>query len=206
MAAEYPTQLVEDSGLELLPPGIDQSRLNANGLYVVRGLNHHLGRQLIARSRQSAVVKNCENDAKARFRNLASIAAWQTKGRLALPLVRHDSEGQLVLAGFGWMGPGKPNVEKGEPVIPGATTTFALRIYNGANGQGNATPFTQAILDTHEALYENDGVWLEAWGDNARALGSYSKVGFEHFATIPGMRHEEPVPRVYMTLGQLAVE
>lgn len=107
-----------------------------------------------------------------------------------------------MLAGFGRMGPGEPGDDA--PAIPGAKTTFAIRIYSEAAGQGNALPYTKAMLAAHDGVYGNDGVWLEAWGDNAPALKIYEQSGFQKVAEAPGLRHDKECTRVYMTLGDMA--
>jgi ribosomal protein S18 acetylase RimI-like enzyme len=100
------------------------------------------------------------------------------------------------------MGPIVPT--ENEPQIPGARTSFAVRIYESAAGKGLATPYCRAIVQAHQILYGVGGEWLEAWGDNERALKPYRHVGFEEVARIPGNRHGEVVDRVYMTLGDIS--
>lgn len=198
--AQYPVEL--QASAAQLPESVNQAELNQRGLYVMQGLDTALAEQLVASSSQLHIAEYCPNDPTKRFGSVDKVMAWQSKGRLALPLVKRTGEGALVLAGFGWMGPGEPGND--EPIIPGAETTFAIRIYNEAVGQGNALPYTKAILDANDALYGNDGVWLEAWGDNAPALKTYERAGFQKVAEIPGSRHGEEFPRVYMTLGNIA--
>lgn len=199
--ADYPTQLSPE--VKILPEVVEQAELNERSLFVVEGLDTNLAVQLVEASRQPHIGEYCPNDPTKRFGSVEKVIAWQSKGRLALPLVRKAGDGALLLAGFGWMGPGEPGED--EPTIPGAVTTFAIRIYEEAVGQGNALPYTRAIVQANDALYGNQGVWLEAWGDNTAALKTYEKTGFEKVAEIPGVRHGEPFPRVYMTLGELAV-
>ncbi len=198
--ARYPIEFLSSVGQ--LPETVNQAVLNERGLYVMQGLDLALAEQLVESSGQPHIAEFCPNDPTKRFGSVEKVMAWQSKGRLALPLVKKAGNGALVLAGFGWMGPGKPGDD--EPTIPGAETTFAIRIYNEAVGQGNALPYTQAILDANNALYGNHGVWLEAWGDNAAALKAYERVGFQKVAEIPGSRHGEEFTRVYMTLGNIA--
>lgn len=197
---DYPTALAD----EVTPlPQIPQEELNKNGLFVVQGLTAALAEQLVERSKEPPVVEMCKNDAGTRFKDVDAVARWQTKQRLSLPLVSRAAVGNdLELMGFGWMGPGKPGKE--EPHIPGAEVTFAVRLYSGATGQGNAPHYTRAILDTHDYHFGNEGVWLEAWGDNTRALEAYEANGFQTFTVIEGERHSKILPRVYMTLGDIS--
>jgi hypothetical protein len=198
--AKYPDQLSQE--VRSLSEVVEQSQLNKRGLFVVEGLNILLAEQLVEASKQPHIGEYCLNDPTKRFGSLEKVIAWQSKGRLALPLVRKAGDGALLLAGFGWMGPSKPDED--EPTIPGATTTFAIRIYENAVGQGNALPYTKAIVQANDVLYGNEGVWLEAWGDNTAALKTYEKGGFKKVAEMLGSRHGESLPRVYMTLGELA--
>lgn len=172
--------------------------LEAKGLFVYIGLNEDLANQLVERSKEAAVVEYCPNDSLKRFANLEAVKNWQAKGRLALPLVKITENKDMELMGFGWMGPQK--LSDDEPNIPNATTTFAIRIYNGATGNGNALPFTQTILEINSRLFGGDGVWLEAWGDNPAALKTYQKTGFKVVAEVPSERHGQKCSRVYMAL------
>ncbi len=184
-----------------LPESLDQSELNDKGLYVYQSLIIPLTRQLIKFSKQPHIVEYCPNDSGGRFHNLYRAAKWQNKGRLALPLVSRVGKHALKLEGFGWMGPQMPG--KKEPEISGAKTTFAIRLYEDAVGKHNSLPYTLAILQAHNMFFGNEGVWLEAWGDNVSALKTYERAGFQKVAEIPGERHGREFPRIYMTLGKL---
>jgi ribosomal protein S18 acetylase RimI-like enzyme len=198
----YPTELV----VYPLPAPIEDahSRLVEKGFYLYEGLDVDLATQLVERSREPHIAPTCPNDPTKRFANLEAVERWQAKGRLAMPLVKGIGSGALELAGFGWMGPGKPGED--EPQIPGAEITFAIRLYESALGQRLARPYTEAMLDYHKyAFGNNDGVWLETWGDNLKAINTYEDAGFHVVAEAMGMRHGEEKPRLYMTLGDLAV-
>jgi RimJ/RimL family protein N-acetyltransferase len=193
---DYPTALSDR--VRALPSVVDQAQLNERGLFVMDGLDQALALQLVESSTQPHIREFCPNDPTARFASLEQVRAWQSKGRLALPLVQRSDSGLLWLAGFGWMGPGQPGPD--EPELPGATTTFAIRIYTAALGQGHALPYTRAILGAHGHRFGNEGVWLEAWADNAGALRTYERAGFQLVVEVPGTRHGRPAGRVYMTL------
>lgn len=196
---KYPTSLQKNVN-EI--DAIDQSVFAGKDVRIVSGLTRNLAEQLVEASQQPHMW-TCPDDAGKRFGSLENVEKWQKKGRLSLPLVRDMGDGALQLMGFGWMGPAVPG--KNEPEIPGAKTTFAIRLYEGALGQGLATPYTQTILDAHQAeTGDNDGVWLSAWSTNSRAVGSYEKVGFKTVAEIPGVLNGEKLTRVYMTLGDYA--
>lgn len=191
---KYPTEIYEHARPI---PTIDQSVLNDRGLEVIEGLDVALADQLVELSKESHVDKYCVNE-PARFGNSDRVKQWLRKGRLALPLI--TMEGREMM-GFGWMGPGLPGPD--EPEIPGAEITFAIRLYSRATGQRLASPYTNAILAAHDFMFGNRGVWLESWGDNSSALGTYDRAGFTRVAEIEGERRGEKVTRIYMTLGKL---
>jgi len=201
----YQTEFVPN--VEPLPSQINQKELNAKGLYVVQGLTRGLAIQLSDRSQEPAILDftpndyiRPDNDKPGRFFDVNAAIRWIAKCRLVIPLVTADE----TLMGIGWMGPEKPS--DGEPEIPGALTTFAIRIYEGATGRRNCLPYINAILEAHDEAYGNDGVWLESWGDNSRALSSYGHAGFIEVARIMSERRGQPKERVYMTLGELSVK
>ncbi len=203
----YPTALTDQ--IRFLPE-VEQATLNNNGLFVVKGLNVALAEQLVKQSKDPVVHYYCPSDGVGpynipgktiRFEDVTAVEKWQSKQRLSLPLVKQIGDSGLQLAGFGWMGPGVPGAD--EPQIDGAKTTFAVRLYELARGQGMATPYTRAIIEAHDQQYGSDGVWLEAWGDNVRAVSSYKKVGFSEVVRVMGERHGEQVERVYMTYQPL---
>jgi hypothetical protein len=217
----YPTNFAED--VSQLPEYIDQAILNGRGLYVVEGLSMALADQLPKLSQQKAIAWNCEGDyydrtnqltgavTAGRFRDRATTTKWQSKQRESYMLVsKTDQSGPLESAnltteGIIWFGPQKPGDK--EPQIDGADITFAMRIYEGRSGQGNAGPFIRAALDSHSKKHgSNDGVWLEAYGDNEPALATYAKHGgFTEITRIMGERHGESVERVYMGIGAMAL-
>lgn len=214
---DYPTTLAQEV---TWLPDIPQEELNDRGLYVIRGLTRDLAGQLPARSQEGPILEYCFNDyikhdgdgnikrhedgsiVKGRFYDMGSTEDWQAKGRVDYPLVRKAGEGALRSMGNLWFGPEKPG--KDEPEIPGAKITFAMRVYDGANGQGNALPYILVALAAHDREFGNEGVWLEAWGDNPKALRTYEKAGFVEVARTMGKRYGESKERVYMTLGELA--
>ena len=226
-ANEYPTTFVDEA--QPLPAYIDQAVLNERGLYVVNGLTRPLARQLSKRSLEEAVADFCFNDylrdkgepteRPGRFMDLEAATAWQAKGREVFLLVKQLGGSALENAdedlvpednglrnmGIIWLGPEKPG--KKEPQLEGAEITFAMRIFEGASGKGNALPFIMAALAAHDQIHGNEGQWLEAWGDNPSALRTYEKAGFEEKARMKGIRHGQQKDRVYMqrdlALGKL---
>jgi hypothetical protein len=197
---EYPVYLKQRT--ENLPESVDQTVLNGRGLFVKKGLTYPLAEQLVASSKQPHIMRFYPDNAASRFMNTGSVYGWQRKGRLALPLVRKYGS-QERLAGFGWMEPEVP--ASNELAILGATTSFAMRLYEGAAGPHNAFHYAKAILAAHREEYGNEGVWLETWGDDESAIATYQENGFITVDERLDTRDGEVVPRVYMTLGKLAV-
>ena len=179
---EYPTELADE--LRFLPGGELTGDKNGKTYRIAVGLTALQAAQLQDKSREEAVMKNCPNDAKSRFRDLDATKNWQKKGRLVLTLL--DENGDF--AGIAWMGPGKPEIT-GNPLQKawrhwrnrGLVTTFAIRLYGDAVGQKLASPFTEVMLKYHGEHYSNKGVWLEAWRDNPAAIKPYIKNGFREF-------------------------
>lgn len=194
MNGMYPTALYD--GSQELPEAIDQTHLHENGLFVVQGLTTALAEQLVVASRQPHLSPFCEGDKERRFADRAHVIEWQAQGRLALPLVRRVGDDALKLSGFGWFGAKTPDPELG---IKGATSTFAVRLYEGALRQGNALPYTQAMIAAHQAAgFSNQGLWLESWASNTYALRAYKEAGFTQVAEAEGELDGEIVPRIYM--------
>lgn len=195
----YPNQLTEE--LEIVG-SLDPSKQANGALYLAHGLTVGLAQQLIEKSREEHIVETCPNDSAARFADLDAVQQWQAKGRLALPLVRLQSDKDVDLAGFGWMGPGRPGAD--EPSLPGAHTTYAMRLYRSAVGRGYAFPYARMIVQAHDAYYGSEGIWLEAWADNIAAIRTYEKIGFLTVAETDGLRHGKKIRRIYMMLGRTA--
>jgi hypothetical protein len=198
--AGYPINLVENyTELPADEYGYDDRAFSDQGLRLVMGITPAIADQLAVVSLEPAVVEMCKNDSTKRFPHLLATHQWQQKGRLALPLLDKEDRAN----GLAWMGEQAPGED--EPQIPGAFTTFALRIYERAAGKGLATPTTAAILAINETLFgTNYGAWLEAWGDNFKALKPYKNNGFNEVARIKGVRHGKELERVYMILGNYA--
>jgi RimJ/RimL family protein N-acetyltransferase len=193
---KYPTELVPN----VLPitKRVNQVYLNNKGLFVMEGLDLALAEQLIQASRQPHILDNCPRDRRERFSSVESIQAWQQKGRLALPLIKHVGDSAMTLVGFGWMGPEKPNEDY--DYTAAAEITFAIRLYEEAVGQNNSWPFTTAMLDAHQDEFGNNGVWLETSADNKPALNTYRRAGFNQVDTRMVKVDDNEEERVLMIL------
>lgn len=65
-------------------------------------------------------------------------------------------------------------------------TTFAIRLYGKARGQGLSSQFTQKAIEDFQLIFPNAKVWLATSPDNIPAISSYKKSGFTEL----GMRKD----------------
>lgn len=193
---EYPKSLAERPLCNTASRSADE--LVDRGFIVLEGLDKSIAEELVEKSKEEHILEYCPNDATDRFSSVQSIERWISKGRQTFSLFT-ITRGVGELAGFGWMGPGKPGND--EPELLDAKTTFAIRLYSSALGKGNSLPFTLAMLCSHHQQYGNRGVWLEAWSDNIKALRTYRKAGFITVAAALGIRHNKELLRHYMQLN-----
>lgn len=173
------------------------AQLAAKGFTAHFGLTETYADAIAAMARESAIREYCPNDSAARFKDRAATTQWLAKHRAVFLLLKQTPEG-LMLAGYGWSG-----LEATEQV-PGAQTTFALRVGELGQGQGLATPFAQLIIQASIALYDARGFWLETWASNTGAVHVYKKLGFQQVAEVPSQRKSAdstvPDTRLFMTL------
>jgi hypothetical protein len=198
MLEVYPTTLCDKP--RELPARVDQMRLRNAGFCVMTGLNRALAEQLVEASKEDHIVDSCPGDSIDRFANVEAVGAWLSKGRLALPLVRKLDSNQLQLAGFGWTGPETPGDEA--PIMPGASITFAIRLYNKALHKHLSFPYTLAILAANKALHRNKGIWLDTNSNNLVAINTYEKAGFVYAGEATTERNGIQQTRLYMVLGK----
>jgi ribosomal protein S18 acetylase RimI-like enzyme len=158
---------------------IDQ--LGAQGFEVHMGLTKEYALAIIEMCLEPAIKEYCPNDCGQRFKDLAAAQGWLSKGRAVFLLLKRDGE-NLTLAGYGWTGSGTSSH------VPGGETTFAIRIGEIGQGQGLATPFSEAILGASVELFDAKSVWLETWQSNGGAVHVYHKVGFVDVDEAPGQR------------------
>lgn len=200
----YPTGFSQEV---MYSPVVDTQteRIKAAGLFAAVGLTELIAAQLVERSKEKHLLPWCPNDAAKRFSTVEKVAEWMQKGRLVVPPLSQDEQS---LVGISWIGPGTPS--ETEPKIPGATHTFALRMYQPGVGKGLSADLTGAMLATNRYFNEaNDGVWLETWGDNFAAIKSYERNGFREQDRVPNVRKapgykDTEVERVYMIHKPLA--
>ena len=106
-----------------------------------------------------------------------TFGAAQQATELADPLGRMlvlDVDG--VLHGYAWLRAGGP---ENEAAFPFARPLEVARFYvdRTQHGSGAAQALMAAVL-AHAAEAAHDGVWLQVWEQNPRAIRFYAKVGF----------------------------
>ncbi len=136
---------------------------------------------ITAIAQQHGVREYCPNDATKRFGSKAMMESWLTKnGGRGMFILRAAG----VVAGYGWTGPERSDA------LPETTTTFAVRLseHAGATGRGLGSLFTTAIVSGSMALYGAEGIGLETWGSNTKAVRSYLRSGAELVSTQDDVR------------------
>lgn len=136
--------------------------------------------QLIQYAQTDEGVKNFTSDPK-RFANKESFNAWKKPDAQFYTLVDEDN----TLMGIIWFeGMELPEFKLPKNIEVSAIdpndydTTFAIRLYGRARGQGLSTPFTQKALDDFKLNFPEADIWLATSADNLPAISSYKKSGF----------------------------
>lgn len=188
-------KLSED--LKLYPVTDDLKPLT---VYLAVGLDNSLVEQLVAKSRQPAMLEHTPKDAGSRFTSFEAFKSWNSdKPRELHWLLGKDND----LAGFMWYCRAELPLEVDLPEKPGET--FAVRIYEGYSGHGLARPFLNMSLKVHLALQKErgeppTGIWLETDVDNPAAVSAYTKFGYHEI-----YRTDKRVT-MYMTAKELAAK
>lgn len=146
--------------------------------YLAIGNDPELADQLIAKSRQPAILEYTPKDAKERFANRHALQQWLAKGRHVHWLLGPGRD----LAGIIWYG--KADFPLNIPLpeeVP--TETFAIRLYEGYVGHGLARPFMALSLRVYAEQLQKQGeslpgIWLQTNVDNHAALAVYAKFGY----------------------------
>jgi hypothetical protein len=173
-------------------------------LYVCRGYDDAVVRQLVEKSREADIMQRCPKDAAKRFAGPETFDAWVHKGiggRVLYPLLDHTEE----LNGVIWLGVEKfghdayppADEEQARQLMLGClmTDTYAIRMYEsskelGADGElhgsGVAKEFTRATIRDYTQLRtvgdQADkptftGIHLETDIDNLAARSTYEHLG-----------------------------
>ena len=184
----FPDKLADE--LERLDGGLDDPgngalrELGARGYEVAVGLDEYFAGAISVMARQEHIVEYCPGDATdRRFATLESTERWLRKaGGRAVFLLLQKSAGGLPagrLAGYGWTG------YEDQPKFEAYPVTSAYRLGDIALGQGLFAHYVQAVVSATKRLFAAEGLGLETWRSNARALSTYENAGFLTLETGP---------------------
>lgn len=153
-----------------------------------KGITDNQIDQLIEYARTDEGVKNFTSDPK-RFASKEAFEAWKKPDAEFYTLVDKDN----TLMGIIWFeGLELPEFKVPKNIEVNAidpndyNTTFAIRLYGKARGQGLSTSFTQKALEDFKLNFPDSEIWLATSIDNEPAINSYKKSGF----TPLGMRQD----------------
>ncbi len=166
-----PAEQMSEDGREAI------ESLKTKGYEVQTGLTPEYADAIAAMALEPSIKEYCPNDSGSRFINRQTTAEWLSKKRATFLLLHKSDNGQLELAGYGWVG------AKQNPLIPGGETTFSLRVSENHQGKGLASPFSVSMLAAATAIYGAKHMWLETWESNGGAVHIYHKIGFQDVAS-----------------------
>jgi hypothetical protein len=156
------------------------ARLNERGFTVARGLTPYYAGSLAVISQQDHIREYCPRDTAERFPTPPAIEKWHAKkdGRapfLLLSDVMYKGApiGEAI-DGYGWSGT--------EPceALPDHPITTAYRLARRGLRQGLFGDFVQVVTSATNTFYaEGEGIGLETWFSNEKAVGAYEEVGYE---------------------------
>lgn len=200
----YPTDFVNTPQPfpvnELGPQGkTAYHQLADKGYEVVVGLTPELADAIEQIAQEPSLKEYVPKDLTERFTDRQAVEKWLSKGRATFLLVRRDQGDGLVLVGYGWIG------ARTSDHVPGAESTFAIRVGEAGQGQGLATPFARLIISGAAILYDTQKLWLDTWESNAGAVHVYHKIGAvdvdNEVAERPTANGQDvPDNRIYMSL------
>jgi Acetyltransferases len=140
--------------------------IEAAGYTVRRGWNNTIATQLVELSLQPHIEHMTPNDADRRFTTVEAAHQWYAAHERAVYTLGHSA-----VAGLIWFG----RTEESEH----GDYTFAIRMYEEAQGKHLARPFMQAAhADFLAETPDAPSIWLDTRIDNERAAILYEKVGY----------------------------
>ncbi len=153
---------------------------NGETFFFKKGITDGQIDQLIQYAQTDEGVKQFTSDPK-RFASRDSFNNWRKPNAVFYTLVDEDNH----LMGIIWL----EELELPEFEIPKNIeinaidpndyhTTFAIRLYDKARGQGLSSPFTKVALEDYKLHHPDEDIWLATSPDNTAAINSYKKSGF----------------------------
>lgn len=153
---------------------------NGEIFFFKKGITESQIEELIRYAQTDEGVKHFTSDA-TRFANRDSFNNWRKPNAVFYTLVDEDNR----LMGIIWL----EELELPEFKLPENIdinsidpndyhTTFAIRLYDKARGQGLSSKFTQLALEDFKLQHPDADIWLATSRDNTPAINSYKKSGF----------------------------
>lgn len=134
-------------------------------------------KQLVKNSLQPHVLKfEGHEDAKGRFKDVASYRKWAEKDRVVYLLLRGDEVGGII-----WFGE-----KNNEHIGAEYNLTFGIRLYEGFVGKGLSKPFMQATHKDAQRFFPEHTLWLDYDEENIVAGKAYASFGYEELARADG--------------------
>ena len=155
--------------------------LNDASYAVHRGWSDDFEQQLVELSMQSHILKDTPHDASRRFSSTEMARQWYKDHERTVYTLAHCAidESAPQINGLIWFG-------KSQRDDLDAEYTFAIRMYQGAQGKGLAKPFMKAAHEDFRNNYTG-AIWLETSTDNLAARALYRKVNYSE-TNIDGTR------------------
>ncbi len=144
---------------------------------IEQGWSNELATKLVEASREPAIQERTPKDAKERFRDVEAAWRWHDEpeiGPIVYPLWDNVEQ---KLGGVAWF-----SYKSHEELGPEHQATFAIRLYESARGKKLSYPFASSVHEDFTSLpiaKHTSGTWLETDTDNAPALTTYKKLGYE---------------------------
>ena len=150
-------------------------------------------RQLIEKSTEGHILRTTPRDSEQRFSGLTKLKRWNNASQRVIYAM--TSPDGTDLGGLTWFRPAPfPKLHQAE-LLEAETPhhTLALRLYKGYLNQRLAQPLLAATLHDYLTEPENsqqrgpyNGLWLRTGAENAPALKTYLRLGFEEIASDNG--------------------
>lgn len=144
-------------------------------LQILYGWNKCIARKLPVLSRQHSMLQHTPHDASHRFRDQQSAEVWHANPRKnpRIYVLCHEAN---EVCGVAWFS------RQGHAAVPGATHTFAIRLYDGYRGRGLALPFAGMVHEDFSAHLTGGLIWLETDEDNVAAQAVYHHLGYKEIS------------------------
>jgi ribosomal protein S18 acetylase RimI-like enzyme len=144
---------------------------------IAQGLSEANIAQLIDYSQNDPRIKQFTRDSE-RFKDKEAVETFLQNARV---YALTDNE---KLNGIIWFSPKPlPQKEYTKSLDKDAyDITFAIRLYEGAEGKGLSLPFMKEVFTHYQQETGSQTIWLEVKENNEKAVHLYQKFGFEQIS------------------------